>query len=215
MLLNHLMPRHRPTAVEEAGRWRAFGRYLANIKKYGDLTSAQVLLDKYFSYAVALGVEELALRECANMGARLPLWSLPPSLSPYLSGAPSTEGLQEELAASAAPELPLSIPPSLGKPILLKEPLLRPEGGPQELGELLTRSLQGTETSLSKLLNTAVGDFDQAEQLPSAPFRLVLDGAATTLVLAGRATMSTLEILEEILFTSSGGGGWGLERGGR
>ena len=79
--------------------------------------------------------------------------------------------------------------------------------------DVLIQSLQGAEATLTELLSTPVGELHEADQKARTPLRLVLKGGGTTLVLASRATMSTLDILEEVLFTSSGDGGWAVGGG--
>src|SRR5690606_16144040 len=69
----------------EAERWRRFKTYLLNIKEYGDLAAAQEIIDRYFGYAVALGVEEVVLAQATEMGALRPVW-MP---SPQMQGQPS------------------------------------------------------------------------------------------------------------------------------
>jgi hypothetical protein len=47
---------------------------LTEIKKYGDQGAAQEIIDRYFGYAVALGVEEVVLAQAAEMGSVPPVW---------------------------------------------------------------------------------------------------------------------------------------------
>ena len=40
----------------EKERWVLFGNYLRNLQEYGELGAAKEIFNRYFSYAVALGV---------------------------------------------------------------------------------------------------------------------------------------------------------------
>lgn len=71
------MPRRTSAGALEAAKWRAFQRFLQDLKKHADLPNAQYMLDRYFAYAVALDVEDVVIRHAAELGARPPLWMQP------------------------------------------------------------------------------------------------------------------------------------------
>ena len=56
ILVGRYMPRKTEAGAEEAAKWRAFQRYLANLDRYGSLQQAEEVLDRYLPYAVAMGV---------------------------------------------------------------------------------------------------------------------------------------------------------------
>jgi hypothetical protein len=68
------MPVRTRPGAEEAGKWRAFKRYLANIEKYTDLSAAKEQFERYLPYAVAFGLE----RSWISRFARVP--DMPPPI---------------------------------------------------------------------------------------------------------------------------------------
>ncbi len=113
------MPRRTTKGAEEAARWQAFQRYLENLKRYGDLEQAQRIIDQAFPYAVALGVEQVVLRQAAELGAQSPVWLLPMTVSvgrmmttaalhrPPLGAGFVTPGRLEQMLSKPSPGLPL------------------------------------------------------------------------------------------------------------
>ncbi|MFZ1395472.1 MAG: DUF2207 domain-containing protein, partial [Candidatus Promineifilaceae bacterium] len=70
-------------AQKEAQKWQGFKLYLSEIQQFGNLAEAQEILDNYFAYAVALGVDERLLAQIEALGGKMPTWlgdgtSLPP-----------------------------------------------------------------------------------------------------------------------------------------
>jgi hypothetical protein len=57
MVLGPAMPARTRKGAEEAARWRAFQKYLGNIKQYGNIETAAARFDAYLPYAVAFGLE--------------------------------------------------------------------------------------------------------------------------------------------------------------
>ncbi|MDQ7028830.1 MAG: DUF2207 domain-containing protein [Ardenticatenia bacterium] len=62
MALGRAMPRKTPKGAEVASKWRAFQRYLASLKSYGDIDTVRERWAEYLPYAIALGVEKRFLR---------------------------------------------------------------------------------------------------------------------------------------------------------
>ena len=77
VLASRWMPQRNPAGAAEAAKWRAFRRYLLNLKEYGNQAEAQEILDRHFAYAVALDVDEVVLRDAEGLGAQLPVWTRP------------------------------------------------------------------------------------------------------------------------------------------
>ncbi|MCB9160639.1 MAG: DUF2207 domain-containing protein [Caldilineaceae bacterium] len=78
---NSRRTRHTDLGAQEAARWRKFRTYLLEIEQYGDHGAAQAILERYFHYAVALGVAEEVLKQAAALDASPPAWMpIPPAL---------------------------------------------------------------------------------------------------------------------------------------
>ena len=213
MGISRWMPQRTTLGIEEAARWRAFRRYLKNLKQFGNLESAQAVLDLYFPYAVALDVEEVMLRQAESIGARVPIWMvpIPVNVGPMVS-EPSGGRLRDRVTKglrvpepTAKPARTAKIRPSLSQ---------RPPGADvslQGLSDRLSRSLNQASRSLSSLLNAAVGEADGVD----SPFEVVVKGAGTATRLSWKAGTSTMKVLGDILEeSSSGGGGGGFSGGG-
>jgi len=61
VIVARFMPRRTPRGAEEAERWRAFRRYLQNLRTLGDTPPAEDVLERYLPYAIAFGVEKAFL----------------------------------------------------------------------------------------------------------------------------------------------------------
>lgn len=61
-------------ADAEVKKWQGFKAYLAEIQQVGDLAEAQEILDHYFAYAVALGVDDRLLAQIQQLGGHIPSW---------------------------------------------------------------------------------------------------------------------------------------------
>lgn len=207
------MPQRTTLGIEEAAKWRAFRRYLKNLKQFGDLEDAQVVLDDHFPYAVALGVDEIVLRQAEKMDAQVPIWMVPvpvqvgpPSVAPrsQRSLRDLVEGTQHGPASTVGDARPVEGRPS---------PTGRPAGANlslQGLSDNLSRSLNNASRSLSSLLNTAAGRQDDID----SPVGVREKGASEATQIPRTAGTSTMKILSDILKESSSGGGGGGFSGG-
>ncbi len=65
-----------PKGREEAARWRAFRRYLTELKALGETPPAAERMDRFLAYAVAFGVEKPFLEEVERAGGAVwhPTW---------------------------------------------------------------------------------------------------------------------------------------------
>ncbi|MFO7741228.1 MAG: DUF2207 domain-containing protein [Anaerolineae bacterium] len=206
------MPQRTTLGIEEAARWRAFRRYLKNLKQFRDLESAQAVLDLHFPYAVALDVEEVVLRQAADMDARVPVWMVPVpvNVGPTV-GRVQGGRLRDRVTRELAPPQSTTQTPRAAKvrPSLAE----RPAGADvslQGLSDRLSRSLNQASRSLSSVLNTAVGEVDDVD----SPFEVVVKGAGTATKLSWKAGTTTMRVLGDILEESSSGGGKGGFGGG-
>jgi len=214
MGVSRWMPQRTTLGIEEAARWRAFRRYLKNLKQFGDLKDAQAVLDRYFPYAVALDVDEIVLRQAESMDAQAPIWMVPASVDVGTTVARTQRprGLRDRVTRELRVPPPLTAAPRAAKarPSLSE----RPEGANislQGLSNNLSDSLNRASRSLSSLLNTAVGEVDDV----SSPFEVAVRNAETVTKLSWKAGTSTMKVLGDILEeSSSGGGGGGFSSGG-
>ncbi len=204
MLLSRAMPRHTPTPMQEATRWRAFRRYLASLERHGDMASARDAMDEHFGYAVALGVAKAVLEQCAELGVQLPAWSL-------LPGADLFAPLQGvgDLAGNGLASSQPSWEPGPGKPVLLSDVVVGEGGARQRLSELLFQSLETADQHLARLLDSPLGEAAGRGEPESLPRRLVLDVAGTTLILVAPAAIRIQDVLGELLAVSGIGAGGG------
>jgi hypothetical protein len=189
------MPRRTDSGVEEAQRWRAFKRYLSNLKQYAGVEDAQKILDRYFAYAVALDVEEVVLNTAAEMGTRIPTWSYGPVLRRTQAGRSSLPSSSQP--ATTGGSLGLPQPTASERPVLTA-PQSRSIGTTlNEASRNLGLRLNQSSAQLGRVLSTAAGD-------PSTARGATKEGSA-----------STLDILGQILRDSSAGGGSSRHSGGR
>jgi hypothetical protein len=215
MGVSRWMPQRTTLGIEEAARWRAFRRYLKNLKQFGDLDAAQAVLDRYFPYAVALDVDEVVLRQAERMDARLPIWMIPSpvDISRTTTQTQRHRGLRDRVTRQLRVPQPAVATPRAAK---ARPPLSeRPAGADislQGLSDGLSRSLNRASRSLSSLLNTAVGEVDDLD----SPFEVTVRGAGKATKLSWEVGTSTMKVLGDILeeASSSGGGGGGFSGSG-
>ena len=138
----------------EAKKWQGFKAYLQDIQKHGDLAEAQEILDRYFAYAVALGVEETLLAQVGELGGYAPVWVGNGRLhdgTPW-QNRPYDRRLHHRRWHQRGSWLPKK------RPITQTQPAAA-NGRPslQTISDSLTRSLNNTSKKMTDLLNTAVG----------------------------------------------------------
>jgi len=212
MGVSRWMPQRTTLGIEEAARWRAFRRYLKNLKRFGDEQAAQAILDRHFPYAVALDVDEIVLQQAEKMDARVPVWMVPVPVDVGRTAAGSKQRpLRDRVAAGLRPPRPAPSPPRVAKarPSLSQ----RPAGADlslQGLSDRLSRSLNSASRSLNSVLNAAVGELDDE---PS-PFEVTARGAGQAARWSWKAGTTTMKVLGDILEESSSGGGSGGFGGG-
>ena len=166
MVASIWMPRRTTKGAEEAARWLAYRRYIENLREYGDLPAAQRLLDEAFPYAVALGLERVALQQAESLGAQAPSWlvstnalvglaSAPgatagPSLGPaggLLGGLLLSPRRLERVLTQRAYRMPTRPKPSAASQLSL-----------DGMAERLGGSLDHAGLSLGQLLDAAAGE---------------------------------------------------------
>jgi len=214
MLVSRWMPQRTSAGVEEAARWRAFRRYLRNLKQFGSLAEAQQILDNHFAYAVALDVEELVLEQAEDLGGTMPAWTQTATLSALrpLPGPEPDTAHRDAPGKPTAQQHPGQSPPPLK--VLREQPAekaatttpaesaTRPSL--QGMSRRLGKTLADASTSVGNLLNTAAGNPQD-----DTPFTLILKGAGKTAEVTWDITASTAEVVGDILESSSGRSGSG------
>jgi hypothetical protein len=210
-----------------ADQWRRFKTYLQNIKKYGDLAAAQEILDRYFGYAVALGVENVVLAQASDMGSQPPVWmpggytSGQSPIRPRPRDQTSTPGFPWPRPSTPRPSLPPSAPAQMPQ-------LPSLAGMSAQLGDSIRRA----SSNLGSLLSTAAGDANSAartvvvnsqlrrremEWKPNTPVNTVLDDILRQSVADAREVQAREIARRQAARTrpsESSGGGWNWSSGG-
>ncbi len=196
---------------QEAKKWQGFKAYLQDIEKYGDLAEAQEILDRYFAYAVALGVEEKLLAQVGELGGYAPVWVGNGRLQDGSSwqNQPYNHKVYRRPWYRRGSWLPHK------RPITQQPQQAQPQpsvanGRPalQTISNNLTRSLSEASSKMTGLLNTAVGE-GKAQSL-------TISAAGQTKKVAWEPNASINSVVSQIMKesrtirpprpTSSGGG---------
>ncbi len=122
------MPRRTAGGAEQAARWRAFRRYLAQIDAYGGVAAAGEIFDRYLPYAIAFGLDRRWIAAFAAAGASAPSWYVPFGLG--LAAGGLAGGLGDPSAGDIMPSL-------------------------QNMSTGLAGSLQGMSAGLASMLDAA------------------------------------------------------------
>ncbi len=146
------MPQRSPAGAAEAAKWRAFRRYLLNLKEYGNQAEAQEVLDRHFAYAVALDVDEVVLRDAEGLGAQLPVWTRPIDIALQDVDIDSSSSSSESHPGQSLSWRPASTP--AGQPAQAEPGNLSLNGLSQQMG----KNLSMATLSLSHALTTATSD---------------------------------------------------------
>ena len=200
--------------AQEADRWRRFKTYLLDIKKYGDLGAAQEILDRYFGYAVALGVENVVLAQASNLGGLRPVWM--PNVHDSYSSTPSRDPIRQSRGAEPRIGRSPATRPSIPR-VMPNRPTLA--GMSVQLGN----SLRQASNNLGSLLSTAAGDANSATRTvvlnsqlqrremqwkPNTPVERVLDDILRQSVSDAREVQAR-EVARRNQARSSSASGWG------
>ncbi len=139
--------RRSATGEQEAQRWGLFKNYLTHLQEFGDLAAAQEIIDRHFAYAVALGVEEVVLKQAEAMGGSMPPWMwVPTTPRPpmHQQGFPQQNTTQQPLPQQGLPQQ--TTLPSAGLP---SAPVGVPASGSQGPRPSLSGMSSGMGSSLS------------------------------------------------------------------
>ncbi|MFN8446027.1 MAG: DUF2207 domain-containing protein [Caldilineaceae bacterium] len=208
IIASRWMPRRTSAGVEETQRWIAFRNFLTHLKQYGNLDQAQRILDRYFAYAVALGVEEIVLQQASDMGSSIPNWSYTPTWEPRRDSTtqpnrPTVNESQDQPATSSTSLPPLSTP-STSQEASPTSDAPRPRPSLSRMSRQLSSSLTDASQSLETLLTSAVSS-DEA----STPFGSLWQGTQAVGEAGANVASGTLDILGEILESAASGDGGG------
>lgn len=135
------MPAKTEKGAQDAARWRAFKRYLANIESYGDLASAAAKFEEFLPYAIAFGMEKDLVRQVVPAMTAMPGWYFPTYL-----GGPWNGGYRR-----GQPVRPVS----MGGPGGLGDFSLGGPGGLTGMSRSLTDGLNAMNSGLTRMLNDA------------------------------------------------------------
>lgn len=142
MLVAGAMPRKTDFGSEEAEKWRAFSRYLAQMQRYTDVQAAAGKFQQYLPYAVALGIERQLTSQFNSVPAAMPPYYIPygwpiGGYYPYPIGS-SVGGGQ-----------------STGAPGGGTMPQFDPAGAMQGMSDSFASAMQGMSDSFTSMVNSA------------------------------------------------------------
>ena len=72
--LARVMPSKTEQGIDEAARWGAFRRYLAQIERYENLDTARGIFERYLPYAIAFGLDKEWVQKFTRAHAAAPAW---------------------------------------------------------------------------------------------------------------------------------------------
>jgi hypothetical protein len=141
-----IMPRKTDFGAEEAAKWRAFGRYLEQMKSYTDVQAAADKFQQYLPYAVALGIEKQLINQFSSVPTAMPRWYGPygygPVYYPYPVGTHA--GREQDTGSMTGPGGP-------GGGV----PQFDPGGAMQGMSDSLAGAMQGMSDSFTQMVNSA------------------------------------------------------------
>lgn len=202
---------------QEAKKWLGFKAYLQEISRFGTMVEAQDIMERYFAYAVALGVDETLLAQVQAMGVQVPGWigngrypnGTPWQNKPHL---PHTSRRADRWRRRWQQGSWLPRPPRPQTPVISEEGGISLQG----LSDQLTDSLESASSRMTTMLNTAVGD--------AKPVDVVIRGGGHFSKLEWKPGTSMDTIMKDIMSKSqsirpprpsAGSGSGGYTGGGR
>ncbi len=136
-----VMPRKTDFGSEEAEKWRAFGRYLQQMKQYTDVQAAADKFQQYLPYAVAMGMERQLISQFNSVPSAMPPYYVPYGYGPFI---PYPIGMGAEGSQS-------SQGPASGGPM----PQFNPADAMQGMSDSLAGAMQGMSDSFTSMVNSA------------------------------------------------------------
>jgi hypothetical protein len=156
------MPVKTQLGAEEAAKWLAFRRYLADIRRYeGDVAAVKGIFERYLPYATAFGLEQQWVQTFKQANPPAPVWYNPADVIVYhgpgnfeipnVAGGASSLDLPD--LGALASVIPTGLPDLSGAGDALGSMLkVASEGG--------GAGLEAASEGLSGLLDAASGLFD-------------------------------------------------------
>ena len=140
-IAGEFMPAKTAKGAQDAARWRAFKRYLANIESYGDIAGAAAKFEESLPYAIAFGMEKDLVRQVVPAMTAMPGWYFPTHLGgPWHGGYRRGQPLR---------------PVSMSGPGGLGDFSLGGPGGLNDMSRSLTEGLNAMNSGLTRMLNDA------------------------------------------------------------
>jgi hypothetical protein len=157
-------------------KWQGFKAYLAEIQQVGDLAEAQEILDHYFAYAVALGVDDRLLAQIQQLGGYIPSWWSDGSAAQPMPHTRRTfrDRWRRQLRRGSWRPFPASSArPAASTSGAPRPPSTVGNGRPplETISDGLAGGLEQASTNLAQMLNTAVGPTTEGESHRHRPAR--------------------------------------------
>ena len=179
---------------QEAKKWLGFKAYLQEISRFGTMAEAQMILDRYFAYAVALGVDDTLLKQAKEMGVTVPSWignGRYPDGTPWANKPvfPQNQRRADRWRRRWNQGSWMPRPP---RP-QTAAPTANTGGGIslQGMSDQLTGSLESASSRMTSMLNTAVGD--------AKPVDVVIRGAGQSTKLNWEPGTSMDTVMNDIM----------------
>jgi uncharacterized membrane protein YgcG len=145
-------------AQKEAQKWQGFKLYLSEIQQFGSLVEAQEILDNYFAYAVALGVDERLLAQIEALGGKMPAWLADGPLPRSVQRRTWQDRWRRRFYRGSWRPQPPRPATAVSMPATLPAPATSDSRPPLEnLSDSLVDGLERSSDRLAAVLNTAVG----------------------------------------------------------
>jgi hypothetical protein len=145
-MLSGAMPRKTDFGAEEAEKWRAFKRYLQQIRSYTNVQEAADRFQKYLPYAVAMGVDREFTRQFESVPAAMPAWYVPYGYVPYIpyvgGGGAQSAGSGQMVGGGGVGGAGFD-----------------PGGAMQGMSNSLSGAMQGLSDSFTSMVNSASSAF--------------------------------------------------------
>ncbi|MCS7061886.1 MAG: DUF2207 domain-containing protein [Anaerolineae bacterium] len=147
------MPVRTRKGAEAKMRLEAFKRYLQNIEKYTDLSTAAEQFEKYLPYAIAFGIDRSWVSKFAAVDAPAPTWYVP-------YGRPRSVGPRTAASPAAG-----------GSPLSDVGGAASASGGLSGLDRGLSQGLAGMNAGLTSMFSSAASIFASAPASSSSGSR--------------------------------------------
>jgi hypothetical protein len=199
------MPRKTDFGADEAEKWRAFKRYLEQIKRYTNVQEAADRFQKYLPYAVAMGIDKEFTRQFESVPTAIPVWYVPYGYQPLLVDV-LTPGHGSGSAGSFAGG-------GVSGPVGAA-PNLDPGAAMQGMSDSLGGAMQGLSDSFTGMVNSAssvfTGTGTGSTPISTSGVRSGSSGGSSAAAdIAGSVGGLLVSVAISAVFGGGGGGGGG------